>query len=102
MAALAGIVFSVYTQAGYALAAVGVELEVIAAVVIGGVLLTGGAGGMIGAFFGVLMLGLIQTYITFDGTLSSWWTKIATGFLIFAFILMQRMAARQTPSGALP
>jgi simple sugar transport system permease protein len=102
MAALAGMVFSVYTQAGYALAAIGVELEVIAAVVIGGVLLSGGAGGMIGAFFGVLMLGLIQTYITFDGTLSSWWTKIATGFLIFAFILMQRIAARQTPSGALP
>jgi simple sugar transport system permease protein len=95
MAALGGVVFSIYTQAGYALAAMGVELEVIAAVVIGGALLTGGVGGMAGAFFGVLMLGLIQTYITFDGTLSSWWAKIATGLLIFAFILIQRVAASQ-------
>ncbi|PYE38362.1 hypothetical protein DFI02_102826, partial [Rhizobium sp. PP-F2F-G20b] len=34
--------------------------------------------------------GLIQTYITFDGSLSSWWTKILIGFLLFAFILLQK------------
>ncbi len=42
LAALAGIVFSFYTSAGYSLAATGVELDTIAAVVIGGTLLTGG------------------------------------------------------------
>ena len=42
LAGLAGIVFSFYTSAGYSLAAVGVELDAIAAVVIGGTLLTGG------------------------------------------------------------
>lgn len=92
MAALAGIVFSLYTRAGYALSAVGVELEAIAACVIGGALLSGGAGSMIGAFFGVLIQGLILTYITFNGGLSSWWTKIAIGALIFAFLLAQRLA----------
>jgi ribose/xylose/arabinose/galactoside ABC-type transport system permease subunit len=42
MAALAGILFSIYTRSGHSLAAVGMELDAIAAVVIGGTLLTGG------------------------------------------------------------
>jgi len=90
LAGLSGIVFSLYTSAGYPLAAVGVELDAIAAVVIGGTLLTGGAGFVAGTLIGVLIQGLIQTYITFDGTLSSWWTKIVIGLLLFVFILMQK------------
>lgn len=91
LAALAGIVFSLYTSAGYPLAAVGVELDAISAVVIGGTLLTGGYGFVLGTFIGVMLLGLVQTYIIFDGTLSSWWTKIVIGGLLFLFILLQRL-----------
>lgn len=90
LAGLAGITFSLYTSAGYSLAAVGVELDAIAAVVIGGTLLTGGSGFIIGTLIGVLIMGLIQTFIIFDGSLSSWWTKILIGILLFAFILMQK------------
>jgi galactofuranose transport system permease protein len=90
LAGLSGIVYSLYTSAGYSLATVGVELDAIAAVVIGGTLLTGGAGFVGGTLIGVLIQGLIQTYITFDGSLSSWWTKILIGALLFAFILMQK------------
>jgi simple sugar transport system permease protein len=90
LAGLAGIVFSFYTAAGYSLSAVGVELDSIAAVVIGGTLLTGGQGSVVGTLLGVLIQGLIQTYINFDGTLSSWWTKIVTGILLFAFIALQQ------------
>lgn len=90
MAGLAGIVFSVYTGSGYSLATVGTELTAIAAVVIGGALLTGGAGYVFGTLVGVLTMGLIQTYIVFDGTLSSWWTKIVVGILLLAFILLQK------------
>ena len=90
LAALSGIVFSLYTSAGYALAASGVELDAIAAVVIGGTLLTGGIGTVFGTLFGVLIQGLIQSYITFDGTLSSWWTKIVIGILLFSFIAIQK------------
>ncbi|MBH0238330.1 galactofuranose ABC transporter, permease protein YjfF [Methylobrevis albus] len=90
LAGVAGIVFALYTSAGYSLAATGVELDTIAAVVIGGTLLTGGVGTIAGTFVGVLIQGLIQTYIIFDGTLSSWWTKIVIGGLLFAFILLQR------------
>ncbi len=91
LSGLAGIVFSLYTSAGYSLAAIGVELDTIAAVVIGGTLLSGGQGFVLGTFIGVLIQGLIQTYITFDGTLSSWWTKIVVGLLLFAFILLHRI-----------
>lgn len=90
LAGLSGIVFSLYTSAGYSLATVGVELDAIAAVVIGGTLLTGGSGFVAGTFFGVLIMGLIQTYVIFDGTLSSWWTKIAIGLLLLAFIVLQK------------
>jgi galactofuranose transport system permease protein len=94
LAGLAGIVFSLYTSAGYSLAAVGVELDVIAAVVIGGTMLTGGYGFMLGTFIGVMLQGLVQTYIVFDGTLNSWWTKIVIGLLLFVFILLQRLVFR--------
>ncbi|CTZ92199.1 galactofuranose ABC transporter, permease protein YjfF [Escherichia coli] len=72
------------------LAGVGVELDAIASVVIGGTLLSGGVGTVLGTLFGVAIQGLIQTYINFDGTLSSWWTKIAIGILLFIFIALQR------------
>ena len=91
LASLSGIVFSLYTSAGYPLAAVGVELDAISAVVIGGTLLTGGYGFVLGTFIGVMLLGLVQTYIIFDGTLSSWWTKIVIGVLLFLFIVLQRL-----------
>ncbi len=90
LCALAGVVYSLYTMSGYPLACVGLELDVIAAVVIGGTLLSGGVGYVEGTLIGVLILGLIQTFITFQGTLSSWWTKIVIGILLFVFILLQR------------
>lgn len=102
LACFAGIVFSLYTSAGYPLAAVGVELDAISAVVIGGTLLTGGYGFVLGTFVGVMLLGLVQTYIIFDGTLSSWWTKIVIGILLFLFIVLQRLifaASASTSSG---
>lgn len=90
LAGLSGIVFSVYTGSGYSSATVGAELSAIAAVVIGGTLLTGGSGYIFGTLIGVLTMGLIQTYIVFDGTLSSWWTKIVIGLLLLGFILLQK------------
>ncbi|MET8146138.1 galactofuranose ABC transporter, permease protein YjfF [Sphaerisporangium sp. NPDC005288] len=89
--ALGGLLLSFYMLSGYGLHAVGMELDAIAAVVIGGTLLTGGTGYLLGTVLGVLVLGLIQTIISFDGTLSSWWTRIVIGLLLFVFILMQRL-----------
>ena len=58
---------------------------------IGGTLLTGGFGFVWGSVLGVLVLGTIQTIITFEGTLSSWWTKIFIGGLLLVFIILQRL-----------
>ncbi|WP_444979736.1 galactofuranose ABC transporter, permease protein YjfF [Herbiconiux flava] len=88
---LAGVLFSFYTLSGYPLTAVGTELDAIAAVVIGGTLLTGGYGFVLGSVLGVLVLGVIQTIITFEGTLSSWWTKIFIGALLLVFIILQKV-----------
>jgi len=89
-AAAGGLVFAFYMLSGYGLHAQGLELDAIAATVIGGTLLTGGVGYVFGTLFGVLILGQIQTLIMFDGSLSSWWTKIAIGALLCLFCLMQR------------
>nr|PZM88793.1 MAG: sugar ABC transporter permease YjfF [Thermocrispum agreste] len=95
--ALAGLLFSFYMLSGYGLHAVGMELDAIAAVVIGGTLLAGGVGYVFGSLVGVLLLGTIHTMISFEGTLSSWWTKIVIGVLLLVFIVMQRMIlGRQT------
>ena len=91
LAALAGIVYALYTKSGYPRAAIGVELDAIAAVVVGGTLLTGGVGYVAGTFIGIMIQGVIQTYITFDGTLNSWWTKIIIGALLFVFIVLQKI-----------
>jgi simple sugar transport system permease protein len=93
--ALAGVVFTFYMLSGYGLHAQGMELDAIATVVIGGTLLTGGSGYVIGTLFGVLIYGTIQTLISFDGNLSSWWTKIVIGLLLLAFCLLQRLFARR-------
>ncbi len=96
--ALGGVLYSFYTLSGYAVTAVGLELDAIAAVVIGGTLLTGGAGYLFGTVLGVLVLGLTQTIITFQGTLSSWWTRIVIAALLFVFIVLQRLVfARRSP-----
>jgi ribose/xylose/arabinose/galactoside ABC-type transport system permease subunit len=94
--AIAGILFSFYSLSGYSLAAQGMELDAIAAVVIGGTLLTGGVGYVLGSVVGVLVLGIVQTFIAYDGTLSSWWTKIVIGGLLLVFILLQRLFTRRT------
>jgi galactofuranose transport system permease protein len=89
--ALAGIAYCLYTQSGNPNAGSGLELDAIAAVVIGGTLLSGGVGYVTGTLVGVLIFGIIQTAIVFQGTLSSWWTKIVIGALLLVFILLQKI-----------
>ena len=89
--ALAGVIYSIYTQSGDPASCVGFELDAIAAVVIGGTLLTGGVGFVGGTAFGVLIWGLIQSLINFQGDLNSWWTRIAVAVLLLLFIGLQNV-----------
>jgi ribose/xylose/arabinose/galactoside ABC-type transport system permease subunit len=97
--ALGGVVFTFYMLSGYGLHAMGLELDAIAAVVIGGTLLSGGVGYVLGTLVGVLTLGLIQSLIMFDGSLSSWWTRIVIGALLFVFCVLQRVFETSRKSG---
>jgi ribose/xylose/arabinose/galactoside ABC-type transport system permease subunit len=90
-ASIAGLVFAFYMLSGYGLHALGLEMDAIACAVIGGAVMTGGTGFVIGTLFGVLIDGMIQTIITFQGSLNAWWTKIFVGFLLFLFIAIQRV-----------
>jgi galactofuranose transport system permease protein len=89
--ALAGIVFSISLLSGYGGYANGMELDAIASVVIGGTMLTGGIGNVIGTLFGVLINGTIVSILQFNGTLSSWWTRIGVGVLTLLFIGIQSL-----------
>ncbi|MFZ4573093.1 MAG: ABC transporter permease subunit [Phycisphaerales bacterium] len=93
LSAMAGCAFLLYQQSGDPASCKGLELDVIAAVVIGGTLLRGGVGSMAGTAVGVATLALIQTLIAFQGTLSSWWTRIAIGALVLGFVALQQTLA---------
>ncbi len=89
--ALAGIVFSISLSSGYGYYAPSMEMDAIASVVMGGTLLTGGVGNLIGTLFGVMINGTIVSILQFNGSLSSWWTKIVVGVLTLVFIGIQSL-----------
>jgi simple sugar transport system permease protein len=69
------------------------ELDSIAAVVIGGTSLFGGVGNVIGTLFGVMIHGTIVSVLQFNGTLSSWWTRIGVGVLTLIAIGIQSLTS---------
>jgi len=87
---LGGLVLTAYSGAGYPRNGIGTELDVIAAVVIGGTLLTGGTGYVLGTMVGVFVFGVIKTIISFMGAEQSW-TRIIIGLLLLLFIIVQRL-----------
>ncbi|HNY18834.1 MAG TPA: sugar ABC transporter permease YjfF [Flexilinea sp.] len=93
LASLGGVLFALNTCAGFVEQGRGFEMEAIASAVIGGTLLTGGVGNVIGSLFGVLIKGTIESFITTQGTLSSWWTRIVISLLLAFFIVLQSIFA---------
>lgn len=72
------------------------ELDAIAAVVIGGTLLTGGRGGVFGTFVGVMLLGVVLNIINLQGTLDSWWQPVIRGtFLIIIVVIQAQLQKRK-------
>ena len=87
---LAGLLLTAYSGAGYPRNGIGTELDAIAAVVIGGTLLTGGTGYVLGSLIGVLVYGTIKKLISFMGAEQAW-TQIIIGALLLLFIVVQRV-----------
>ena len=93
-ASLGGVAATLYMGSGNPAMGSGLELDAIAAVVIGGTLLTGGVGSVFGTLAGVLIFGTIQSALVFDGRLNSWWLRIVIASLLLAFILLQKALTR--------
>lgn len=95
LAGLAGLLVAARSSSGQSTIGVGLELQAIAAVVIGGTLLTGGAGSMIGTVAGVLLLNVINNVINQVGTLSSYYQQVVSGLFLIAVVVVQRYLARE-------
>lgn len=93
LSSLGGFLFCLNTCSGFVEQAKGLEMDAIASSVIGGTLLTGGVGNVFGSLFGVLIKGTIEAFITFQGTLSSWWTRITIAAMLCFFIVLQSLFA---------
>ena len=92
LAALSGILQSAEIMAGTATTAKGWELDVIAAVIIGGTSLLGGSGRVWGTMVGIVFLGIIINGMTLLN-ISEYWQHVVRGVLILAAVLLNRMQA---------
>lgn len=93
LAGLGGFLFCLNSGAGFVEQAKALEMDAIAAAVIGGTLLSGGVGTAVGTLFGVLIIKTITALITTQGTLSSWWVRIIVSLLLCFFIVLQAIIA---------
>ncbi|MDR0362666.1 MAG: ABC transporter permease [Planctomycetota bacterium] len=89
LCAVAGIILAARLGAGQPIGAEGWEMNAIAAVLIGGTLLSGGVGSVTATFFGVLILGLISNIINLHGEINAFWQRIVTGLLLLGAVFMQ-------------
>jgi ribose transport system permease protein len=95
LAGLAGVVLAARLGAGQPVGGTGWELDAIAAVVVGGTLLTGGQGGAGATLLGVLLLGVIFNLFNLEGTISPWWQWVLRGvFLLFVVVIQGRLQRR--------
>ena len=94
LAGFAGVMIASYTSSGVTVLGVGFELTAIAAVVLGGTLLTGGSGTVLGTLVGVLLLQVMANIINQIGNLQSAWQSVVQGSLLLAVVIAQRYLTR--------
>ena len=98
LSGLAGMLVAARSSSGLSTIGSGLELEAIAAVVIGGTLLSGGAGGLAGTLVGVLLLGVIQNLINQVGTLRSFHQQVVSGVFLIVVVTAQTIIGRREQS----
>jgi ribose transport system permease protein len=91
---LSGLMLLSYQEQGDPTGAVGMELDVIAAVVIGGGSLSGGEGSIIGSLIGAMTMTVIRTGCQLNGW-PPWVTQIVTGAVIVIAVAVDRLRHRQ-------
>jgi len=93
LAALAGVLLSSRLMSGTPTAGAGLELQVLAAAVIGGASLRGGEGTIIGAFLGVIFVALINDAMTMLAV-SIYWQMIVTGAVLILAVALDMLVRR--------
>ncbi len=94
LAGLAGAINAAKLGSGVTVLGIGLELDAIAAVVIGGTLLTGGAGTITGTIAGVLLLGVIQNMINQVGNVPSSYQQLISGAFLAVVVVAQTYLAK--------
>jgi ribose/xylose/arabinose/galactoside ABC-type transport system permease subunit len=94
LAGLAGAINAAKLGSGVTVLGTGMELDAIAAVVIGGTLLTGGAGTIAGTIAGVLLLGVIQNMINQIGNVPSSYQQLISGAFLAVVVVAQTYLVR--------
>jgi rhamnose transport system permease protein len=79
-------------------AGLGLEMKVIASVVVGGAAITGGTGTIFGTVLGVILLGAIGPALTFLG-INAYWEKAIQGAIILAAIVSDALRTRSSGRG---
>ena len=96
---LAAVLNAVRFNAVPSNAGLGLELQAVAAVVVGGTAITGGRGTVLGTLIGVLLLGAIGTAMTYTG-ISPFWAKAIQGLIILAALVADAALARLEKHGS--
>jgi ribose/xylose/arabinose/galactoside ABC-type transport system permease subunit len=89
LAGLAGFLFAIRIGAGITNYGLGLELDAITAVALGGTLLSGGVGGIGGTVVGVLIVGFLFNLFNLDATLDTFLQKVVRGGLLTVVVIMQ-------------
>jgi rhamnose transport system permease protein len=89
LAGIAGVIWASQYATINSTAANGLELQIVAAVVVGGVAIFGGSGSVVGAALGALLLQTINSALNTVGV-SSLWTEAIAGFLLVLAITLDR------------
>ena len=94
LAGLAGMMIMSKSSQGDPTTATGMELDIIAAVVIGGASLSGGEGTVLGAVIGALLMTTIRTGCVLNG-IPTPWTEVITGAIIVIAVIIDRLRHRR-------
>ena len=98
IAGVAGAIWLSYFGSVDAIAGVGYEFQVIAAVVVGGVAIFGGSGTVLGAALGALLLNTIDSALIVLNVSSAWSFAIAGALLLAAIALDRLLSVRIAPA----
>jgi ribose transport system permease protein len=95
LAGLAGVILASRLGAGQPVAGQGWELDAIAAVVVGGTLLTGGQGSAAFTLVGVMLLGVIFNIFNLEGSITPWWQQVLRGVILLAVVVVQNRLGKR-------